>query len=84
MFYESGLSINVLYTLVGSSGGRDQAIRRDEDPRRAWLVQVRATESKVAGTIHGSYFVIKVSTETAIVSVRSQEVGVAARTSTDL
>ena len=45
VFYENGLSINVLYTLDGSkTSGRVQALRGDGGSRRAWLVQVRETE----------------------------------------
>ena len=47
VFYESGLSINVMYTVDGAeeAGGRVQALRRDGGPRGARLaVQVRAAE----------------------------------------
>ena len=40
------------------ASSRFQALRRNGDPRRAWLVQIRARQkSKLAGTIRGSYFV---------------------------
>ena len=62
VFYESGLSINVLYTL--SDGGKravgfklsDGMEVPDELADRFKFVRQR---SKLAGTIRGSYFVIK-------------------------
>ncbi len=54
VFYESGLSINVMYTIDGrqEAGGRVQALRRDGHPRRARLaVQVRTPEVE-AGRDH--------------------------------
>ncbi len=54
VFYESGLSINVMYTIDDASeaGGRVQALRRDGGPRRARLaVQVRTAEVE-AGRNH--------------------------------
>ena len=54
VFYESGLSINVMYTLEdgGQAGGRLQALRRDGDPGRARLaLQVRPAEVE-AGRHH--------------------------------
>jgi hypothetical protein len=62
VFYESGLSINVLYTL--ESGGKravgfklsDGMEVPDELADRFKFVRQR---SKLAGTIRGSYFVIK-------------------------
>ena len=47
VFYESGLSINVMYTIEDAeqAGGRVQALRRDGSPHRARLsVQVREAE----------------------------------------
>jgi hypothetical protein len=46
VFYQSGLSINVMYTVDDpTSGGRVQALRRDGSPRGARVaVQVRASE----------------------------------------
>ena len=44
VFYESGLSINVLYTLDGASPKRAvefRALRRDGNARRVELVQIR-------------------------------------------
>ena len=48
VFYESGLSINVLYTLDGRSeaGGRVQALRRDGHPLRVEFVQVSHARSR--------------------------------------
>ena len=62
VFYESGLSINVMYTLDGPekravgfklSDGMD--IPAELEPRFKFARQ----RSKLAGTIRGSYFVIK-------------------------
>ena len=44
VFYQDGLSVNVLYTLDGGKRARVQAVRRDGGSRRAQLVQVRATK----------------------------------------
>ena len=46
VFYESGLSINVMYTIDDrrEAGRRLQALRRDGRPRRAIAVQVREAE----------------------------------------
>ena len=54
VFYESGLSINVMYTIddADEAGGRVQALRWDGGPRRARLaVQVRTPEVE-AGRNH--------------------------------
>ena len=62
VFYESGLSINVMYTDDGDNeaGRRVQALRRDGDPRGARVeFKFARQKSKLAGTIRGSYFVIK-------------------------
>jgi hypothetical protein len=62
VFYESGLSVNVMYTLDGSgkravgfklSDGME--IPAELEPRFKFARQ----KSKLAGTIRGSYFVIK-------------------------
>ena len=62
VFYESGLSINVMYTIDGDakravgfklSDGMD--IPAELEPRFKFARQ----KSKLAGTIRGSYFVIK-------------------------
>jgi len=62
VFYESGLSINVLYTL-GDKGKRAVGFKLSDGmevpaelaPRFKFVRQ----KSKLAGTIRGSYFVIK-------------------------
>ena len=64
VFYESGLSINVMYTLDDDrkeAGRRVQAVRRHGRPRRARVASSSSPrqKSKLAGTIRGSYFVIK-------------------------
>ena len=54
VFYESGLSINVMYTVddTEEAGGRVQALRRDGSPGRARLaIQVREAEVE-AGRHH--------------------------------
>ncbi len=61
VFYESGLSINVMYTL-------DDALKRAvgfklsdgmEVPQELGTFKFARQKSKLAGTIRGSYFVIK-------------------------
>ena len=62
VFYESGLSINVMYAIDDrqEAGRRVQAVRRDGGPRRARRAfKFARQKSKLAGTIRGSYFVIK-------------------------
>jgi hypothetical protein len=57
VFYESGLSINVMYTVDDpeEAGGRVQALRRDRSPRGARLaVQIRDAEVK-AGRNHSRF-----------------------------
>ena len=56
VFYENGLSINVMYTVDGpKAGGRVQALRRDGDPRGARLaIQVRQAEVE-AGRNHSRF-----------------------------
>ena len=54
VFYQSGLSVNVMYTVDAprEAGGRVQAVRRDGSPRGARLaVQVREAEVE-AGRNH--------------------------------
>jgi hypothetical protein len=52
VFYESGLSINVMYTIDDATKRAVQALRRDGGPRRARLaVQVRTPEVE-AGRNH--------------------------------
>src|SRR5690349_13927700 len=61
VFYESGLSINVLYTL--DSGGKRAVGFKLSDgmdvPDELASFKFARQKSKLAGTIRGSYFVIK-------------------------
>ena len=61
VFYESGLSINVLYTL---SDGKKRAVgfklsEGMDVPAELGSFKFARQKSKLAGTIRGSYFVIK-------------------------
>ena len=61
VFYESGLSINVLYT-VADGGKRAVGFKLSdgmEIPEELGKFQFARQKSKLAGTIRGSYFVIK-------------------------
>jgi hypothetical protein len=61
VFYESGLSINVLYTLE-DSGKRAVGFKLSdgmEVPAELSAFKFARQRSKLAGTIRGSYFVIK-------------------------
>ena len=61
VFYESGLSINVLYTL-GDAGKRAVGFKLSdgmEVPEELAAFKFARQKSKLAGTIRGSYFVIK-------------------------
>ena len=61
VFYESGLSINVLYTL-DESGKRAVGFKLSdgmEVPAELGSFKFARQKSKLAGTIRGSYFVIK-------------------------
>ena len=61
VFYESGLSINVLYTL-DDSGKRAVGFKLAdgmEIPEELSSFKFARQKSKLAGTIRGSYFVIK-------------------------
>jgi hypothetical protein len=61
VFYESGLSINVMYT-VGDSGKRAVGFKLSdgmEIPAELASFKFARQKSKLAGTIRGSYFVIK-------------------------
>ena len=64
VFYESGLSINVLYTLDGPSPKRAVGFKLSdgmEVPEElASKFNFARQKSKLAGTIRGSYFVIKI------------------------
>ena len=62
VFYESGLSINVLYTLDGPDPKRAVGFKLSEGmdvPDELGCSNSRRQKSKLAGTIRGSYFVIK-------------------------
>ena len=62
VFYENGLSINVLYTLA-DGGKRAVGFKlsdgMDVPPELAATFKFARQKSKLAGTIRGSYFVIK-------------------------
>jgi hypothetical protein len=61
VFYESGLSINVLYTIDGPSK-RAVGFKLSEGmeiPEELSSFKFARQKSKLAGTIRGSYFVIK-------------------------
>lgn len=62
VFYQSGLSINVLYTLDGPSPKRAVGIKLSdgmEIPEELAAFKFARQKSKLAGTIRGSYFVLK-------------------------
>jgi len=62
VFYESGLSINVLYTLDGPDPKRAVGFKLSEGmdiPAELGAFKFARQKSKLAGTIRGSYFVIK-------------------------
>jgi hypothetical protein len=62
VFYESGLSINVLYTLDGPNPKRAVGFKLSEGmdvPAELSSFKFARQKSKLAGTIRGSYFVIK-------------------------
>jgi hypothetical protein len=61
VFYESGLSINVMYALDGA-GKRAVGFKLSEGmdvPPELASFKFARQKSKLAGTIRGSYFVIK-------------------------
>lgn len=61
VFYESGLSINVLYTLA-EAGKRAVGFKLSDGmdvPEELGRFKFARQKSKLAGTIRGSYFVIK-------------------------
>ncbi|HEY7069787.1 MAG TPA: phage tail protein [Acidimicrobiales bacterium] len=61
VFYESGLSINVMYTL-GDQGKRAVGFKLSEGmdvPTELASFKFARQKSKLAGTIRGSFFVIK-------------------------
>jgi hypothetical protein len=60
VFYESGLSINVLYTLDGPKRAVGFKLSEGmEIPAELSSFKFARQRSKLAGTIRGSYFVIK-------------------------
>ena len=62
VFYESGLAINVLYTLDGPNPKRAVGFKLSEGmevPSELGSFKFARQKSKLAGTIRGSYFVIK-------------------------
>ena len=62
VFYESGLSINVLYTLDGPAPKRAVGFKLSDGmdvPDELASFKFARQKSKLAGTIRGSYFVIK-------------------------
>ncbi len=62
VFYENGLSINVLYTLDGPEPKRAVGFKLSEGmevPAELGSFKFARQKSKLAGTIRGSYFVIK-------------------------
>ncbi len=62
VFYESGLSINLLYTLDGPNPKRAVGFKLSEGmdiPAELDSFKFARQKSKLAGTIRGSYFVIK-------------------------
>jgi hypothetical protein len=62
VFYESGLSVNVLYTLDGPSPKRAVGFKLSdgmEVPAELSGFKFARQKSRLAGTIRGSYFVIK-------------------------
>jgi len=61
VFYESGLSINVMYT-IDDAGKRAVGFKLSEGmdvPEELASFKFARQKSKLAGTIRGSYFVIK-------------------------
>jgi hypothetical protein len=61
VFYENGLSINVMYT-VDESGKRAVGFKLSDGmdvPEELGAFKFARQKSKLAGTIRGSYFVIK-------------------------
>ncbi len=61
VFYESGLSINVMYT-IDDAGKRAVGFKLSEgmeEPEELSAFKFARQKSRLAGTIRGSYFVIK-------------------------
>ena len=62
VFYESGLSINVLYTVGGEKPKRAVGFKLSEGmepPAELDAFKWARQKSKLAGTIRGTYFVVK-------------------------
>jgi hypothetical protein len=62
VFYESGLSINVLYTLDGAKPKRAVGFKLCEGmeiPEELHSFKFARQKSTLAGTIRGSFFVVK-------------------------
>ena len=61
MFYESGLAVNVLYTVADSDKCAVGCKLADgmDPPDELGSFKFARQKSKLAGTIRGSYFVIK-------------------------
>jgi hypothetical protein len=62
VFFENGLSINVLYTIDGPNPKRAVGFKLSEGmevPAELGSFKFARQKSKLAGTIRGSYFVIK-------------------------
>jgi hypothetical protein len=62
VFYESGLSINVMYTIDGDKPKRAVGFKLSEGmdvPEELESFKFARQKSKLAGTIRGTYFVIK-------------------------
>ena len=62
VFYESGLSINVMYTVDGEKPKRAVGFKLSEEmeiPDELGSFKFARQKSKLAGTIRGSFFVIK-------------------------
>jgi hypothetical protein len=62
VFYESGLSVNVMYTVDGPGAKRAVGFKLSDGmdvPAELASFKFARQRSKLAGTIRGSYFVIK-------------------------
>ena len=62
VFYESGLAINFLYTLDGEKPKRAVGFKLSEGmeiPEELSVFKFARQKSKLAGTIRGTYFVVK-------------------------
>ncbi len=73
-FYESGLSINVLYAPDGLRPKRAVGVTLSEGmgiPEELNSVKFARQKSKLAGTIRGSYFVVRGEYPTGLVPPRA-------------